>query len=93
MPQKHGTCAVDGFKIDREHFVNQTEECVESRLDGVAPFQGHVAVQDFLQNLGIRDQTLVIGDTALENLLSVALVRMHGTHEVHGNVGVNENHG
>jgi len=92
MAQEHGPSAIDGFEIDREHFVHHTKERVESRLDGVSPFDRRVPVQDFLQNLGIRNQTLLIGDAALENLLSVALVRVRRTHEVHGDVGVNEDH-
>ncbi len=92
MAEEHGTCAIDRLEIDREHFVHQTQERVESGLNGVAPSYRSVSMQNFLEYLGIRHQTLLIGDAALENLLSVALVRVGGTHEVHGNVGVYEDH-
>lgn len=92
MTVEHGSGAVDSFKIDREHFVHEAQKCIEGRLDGVAPIDRGVPVQNFLQDLGIRHQTFLIGDATLEKLLSLALVRVHTTHEIHGNVGVYEDH-
>ncbi len=92
MAEEHGARAVDGFEIDWKHLVHQAEERIEGGLDGVSPVYRGIPVQDLLQNLGIGHEALLVGDATLENPLSVALVGMHGAHEVHGNVGVDEDH-
>ena len=92
MAKQHGARAVDGFEIDGKHLVHQAEERIESGLYGVSPFDRGISMQDLLQNLSVRHEALLVGHATLENLLSVALVRMHGAHEVHGNVGIDEDH-
>lgn len=72
--------------LDRVHLINHTEKCVERRLNGVPSFDRDVTMEDLLKNLGARDKTFVIGDGPLKELLSVDLVGMRGSNEVHGHV-------
>jgi hypothetical protein len=57
-----------------KHLVDDPEQSVECRLDGVAPVDGDVAMQDLLQHLGIGDEALAVIDQLFEQSLRVALV-------------------
>ena len=51
--------------INRQHLVDDAEQGVECRLDGVSPINGDIAVHNLLQHLGI-------GDEAAQSLLARA---------------------
>ena len=84
--------ALDRREIDRKHLVDDAEDRLERRLYRVAPVDGRVAMQDFLQHLGIRDQLLALAHQRFEQALRVRLVRVRGTDKVHRNVRVDEHH-
>lgn len=46
--------------IDGENLIRDSEHGVEGGLDRVAAVDSYVAVQDFLEHLGVRDQTRTI---------------------------------
>ena len=56
------------------HLIYDTEQCIKSRLNRVAPVDGDINVQDFLQYLGIGNKTLTVGNQFLEQTLCVSLV-------------------
>jgi hypothetical protein len=58
MAQDDDPRSLDGGAVDGEDFIDEAEERIERRLDGVAAIDGHVAMEDLLQDLGIRDQPL-----------------------------------
>jgi hypothetical protein len=62
--------------INRQHLIYDTEQSVESWLNCVATIDCDIPVQDFLQDLGIGNKTLTIGDQLLEQTLCVSFVRM-----------------
>jgi len=47
-------------------------------------------MQDFLQHLDVTDQTLVPVEILVEELACAWFVGMGPSHEVHGNVGIDE---
>src|SRR6266571_7982416 len=76
-----------------QHFIGDAKQSVECGLDGVAPVYRHIAVEYLLQDLGIRDQALPVGDEVFQQTLRVGLVRMGSANEVHRDVRVDQNQG
>lgn len=50
-------CSVNGH-----YLVYSSKQCVESRLNCITTIDGRVAVEDFLEYLGVRDKPLTVGD-------------------------------
>ncbi len=93
MSQDNLFRALGNRPIDSKHFIDDTEQGVKSRLDGVAAVDRNVAVQDLLKHFSIRNQALAVADQLLEPSLRVALVRVRRAHEIHWDVGIDQNHG
>jgi hypothetical protein len=49
-------------------------------------------MEDLLQDLGVGDETLSIGHRTFNQPLGVNLARMWRAHEVHRDVGIDEDH-
>src|ERR1700724_406480 len=79
-------------KLDREDLVHHSEESVEGGLNPLPLAQGIITVKDFLQNLGIGDQSLAGHRGSLEEALRSLPVRMRTAHDIHGDVRVDEDH-
>lgn len=90
MPHDNLLCAFDGHKINRQHLIANPEDGVKCRLDGIAAVDGDITVQDFLEDLGIGNQALAVADQIFKESLRVGLVRMRCTHQIHRNVGIDE---
>ncbi len=43
--------SINRTTVDGEHLVDQTQESIEGRLDGVTAIDCHIAMQDLLQDL------------------------------------------
>src|SRR5260221_5627066 len=78
---------------DGEHFIGDAEYSVECGLDGIAPVYRHIAVQDLLQDFGIRNQALPVADQIFQQTLRVGLVRMGRANKVHRDIRVDQNQG
>src|SRR6185312_14317745 len=50
-------------------------------------------MQNFLQRLGVSDQTLAFANQSFKQPLGVSLVRMITPYKVHGDIGIHEGHG
>lgn len=50
--------ADDMILDNRQNLVDNGSERVERRLDGIPPADGHIAMQDLLEDLGIGDEPL-----------------------------------
>ncbi len=72
--------ALDTRRIDWEHLVDDPENGVERWLDSVLAIDGHVSVQDLMEDLGVSDQSLAIRDDTLEQPLRVDLIRVRTAH-------------
>ena len=79
--------------IHSQHLVHNAEQSVEGRLDCVAAVNSDVAVQDFLENLGVRNQALSLADHLFEQSPRIALVVMRSANQIHRNIGIDQNHG
>ena len=62
--------------INSQHLIHDTDQSVERGLDCVTAVDSDVAVQDFLKNLGVRNQALALADHLFEQSSRVALVGM-----------------
>lgn len=69
MSHHHLLGANDSGLVDCKHFIGNAMQGVERRLDSVTPIYGHITVQDFLQNLGIRHQALPAADKVFQESL------------------------
>ncbi len=78
------------FEVDRKDLVDDAQKRLQGRLDRVSPTDGDVAMQDLLQDLGVGDQALTVGDRPLEAALGIDFVRMRRADEVHRHVRVDE---
>lgn len=79
--------------IDRQHQIDNAEQSIERGLNGIRSVDSNVTVQDLLQHLGIGDQALPLANQFLEQPLRIALVGVRRTNQIHGNIGVDQNHG
>jgi hypothetical protein len=61
-------------------------------LDRIAPVDGDVSMEDLLQDFGVRDEALILGDEPFEDLLRISLVGVRRPDEIHRNVRVEEDH-
>ncbi len=68
-----------GF-IDVKHVIDDAEQSVECRLDSISAIERCIAMKDFLQNLCIGYQSFAIIDQFFQQSLSIALMRVRGTH-------------
>ena len=84
--------ARNGREIDREDLVHEAQHGIEGRLDRVEAVDGDVAMENLLEHLGVGHEALPLGDAALQEPLRVRLQGMRGPHQVHGDVGVDEDH-
>ena len=71
---------------DGEHFIDNTEQRIERRLNRVSPLNGDVSMEDLLQDLRVCYEPPSVEHAALEELLRVRLVGVRSTHEVHRDV-------
>ena len=85
-------CPFDDLEVHRQHVIDDLEQHLEAWLDRIAAIDRHVTVKDFLENLGIGDKPAFFGDRPFEQTASIDLVRVFAAHQVHRDVGVNENH-
>ena len=76
--------------IDREHLIGYAEQGVERGLDRIPAVDGRITVQDFLQNFGISNQALAVGDQVFQQSLSIGFVRMGRANDVHRDIRINE---
>jgi len=84
--------ALCGGLIDSQNLVDSAEQSVECRLDGITAVNCNVAVQDFLQYLGVRHQALTVTHELLEESLRVSLVKVRRAHKIHRDVRIDQNH-
>ena len=76
-----------------KHLVDDAEQSVEGRLDGVPAVNGDVPMQNLLQHLGVGHQALAVVHQLFEPSLRIALVGVRRAHQIHGDVGIDQNHG
>ena len=92
IPQDNLLRAFHNCLINGQQLIDGSKQCVENRLDCIAAVNGHVAMQNFLEHLGIRDQSLSVCDQPLQQSLRICLVHVRRADKVHWNIGIDENH-
>jgi len=92
-PRTISLATLDGDPRNAKHLIDNPEQSVEGRLDGVPTVDGDVPMQDLLQDLGVGDEALAVTDQLFEQSLCVALVGVRRTHQIHGDVRIDQNHG
>lgn len=88
---KHDIACPDHVHLlDRQHFVDNAESCMECGCDRLTPVNRSVPVEDLLQNFGTSHETLPGGDESLYYQLRLHFVRMRRAHKVHRDVGIDK---
>jgi len=85
--------SLDNRLIHREYFIDDSQQCIERRLDRIRTMNGRIAVEYFLEHFGVGHQSLSSVHQFLEPAPGIGFVRMGGAHQIHGNVGINKGHG
>jgi len=62
VPQYNLFGALHGNLVNGQDLIDDTKQSVERWLDGVAPLNRCVPVQDLLQNLSVCDEALPLAD-------------------------------
>jgi hypothetical protein len=92
ITQHDSLCPFEVGQLNREDLIDDSQECIEGRLDRVAAVDGDVPVKDLLERFDVRNETLSFGKAPFQDLLSITLVRVRRPHEVHRNVRIDEDH-
>jgi hypothetical protein len=87
-----GLGPLDSRRIHHENLVVEAEQDVEHGLDGIPAIDGHIAMQDLLKDLSVRDQALALDHATLQQTLRFDFVGMGGSNQVHRDIGVHEDH-
>jgi len=77
--------------IDRQYLVCNPQQSVECRLNCFPTIYRNVAVQDFLEHLSVRNQTLAVADQFFKHPLRVGFVRMRCADQIHGDIAISKN--
>lgn len=88
--QYHFFGVLEHSSVQRIELVEDARQDVKGWLDGISASDGHVSVQDFLKHFDITDEAIVRIEACIEKLSRPLLVRMSSSHEVHRNIGVDE---
>ena len=78
--------------LNRQHVVHHAEDRIKSRLNRLALVDCHVPMTDLLQHLGVGDEPFSSRQRRLQQTLRIELVRVCGTHQIHRNIGVDQDH-
>lgn len=78
--------------INGKHLICNTEQGIERRLDRISAVNRHIAMQDFLKNLGVCHKTLPFTGQLLKQSPRVCLMRVRRANEVHRNIRIHKNH-
>lgn len=77
---------------DREGLVRNTDEYIQRALNQVLAPDGDIAVQDLVEHFRTRHQPFLRYSSIFQEPLRVRLVRMRRSDQIHGDVGVDEDH-
>src|SRR4030095_4375020 len=91
-PEYYPLGAVDHRRVDRKDLINDSEQSIEGGLYRIAPIDRNISMQDLLHDLGVGYQSAPLADALLQQTLRVRFMRMRSSHEVHGNVRVDQDH-
>jgi hypothetical protein len=83
-----GNCPVNG-----KHFIHNIQKGIKSKLKVMMPIDGRIPMQNLLQDLGVRNQALTLAHELFQQPLGISLVGTGCTDQIHGDVGINQDHG
>ncbi len=83
----------DYRSIHREYLIDNSQQRIKCRLNGIPPRDGNVAVEDFLQRFSVSDEPLTVTHQFLQPAPCIGLVRMGRADQIHGNIRVDKGHG
>jgi hypothetical protein len=69
--------------FDGQDVIHKIEGHFDRRANRFAAIDGYIAVKDLVYDFSIRHKPLLQGNQALQQQLSLGLVRMWGTHKIH----------
>ena len=92
VPEDYGLGSLHRHKIDREDLVHDAKKRLERWMYRLATFNRRVPMKDLLHNLRIRYELLSLVDQPFQEPSCVLFVRVGRAHQVHRDIGVDENH-
>jgi len=84
---------LDNGTVNREHFIDYAQKRIESRLNILTAIDRVITVQNLLQDLGVRYKPLALVHVFFQQALRISFVRPRSAHQIHRDVGINQNHG
>ncbi len=93
LPQHDPLGSLDHRLIHRKYLVDDPQQSIECRQNRIRPLNRHIAVKYFLQYFRVRHQPLSTVYQFLQPTLGIGFMRMRRTYQIHGNVGVDKDHG
>ena len=93
MTQHDHLGSLDCHPIYRKYFIDDSQQSIERRLNRIRPLKRHIAVKYFPQHFRIGHQPLSTVYQFLQPTPGIGFMRMGGAHQIHGNVGVDKDHG
>jgi hypothetical protein len=76
-------CTFHCDTVHTQHFIDDSKQGIESRLDCVAAIYRHIAVQDLLQRFGIGHESLSAGNQLFKQPLCVGFMRVRRANKIH----------
>ena len=75
-----------------QYFIDDTENRIKGRLNGIAAIDGNIAVQYLLKHFGIGYQTLAVAKQLFHQALRVDFMWVGRADQVHRNIGIDKDH-
>jgi len=88
VPENDSLRATYNAAINGQNLIHEPQQSVKRGLDGFAAMYCHVAVENLLQHLCVRDQPPTLPDQFLNPSLCVGFMRVCGAYKVHRDVGI-----
>ena len=85
--------SLDGRLVHRKYFVNDSQQNIERRLNGIQPFDRGITMKDFLQHFRVCHQAFSVAHQLFQPTPGIGFMGMRSSHQVHWDVRVDKDHG
>ncbi len=86
MPQHNLLRSFNCRLIHRKHFIDDSQQGIERRLNSIRPRDRNITVKYLLQHLRVGHQPLSAAYQFIQPTHGIGFMRMLGSHQIHGNV-------
>jgi len=86
LPQHDLLSSFNCRLVHRKHFIDDSQQGIERRLNSIRPIDRNITVKYFLQHFRVCHQPLSAAYQFVQPTLGIGLMRMLGSHQIHGDV-------